>query len=139
MNQRRCVGLDRGALHTLLRSSHALCPPGALCSLWPDQHQGVLSLVGCVSRKPSCLESILAAQHEVRDLFKHQRLTLMLPSVSSFLQQEKAAKGQTISWDGPDMGRGGAVSWDGSDMGRGETRARFSVSPRPEGPVGPLH
>ena len=76
----------------------------------------------------------------------------MLPSVSSFLQQEKAAKGQTISWDGPDMGRGGTVSWDGpdmgrggtiswdgSDMGRGETRDRFSVSPRPEGPVGPLH
>lgn len=25
-----------------------LCaPPGALCSLWPDQHQGVLSLAGC--------------------------------------------------------------------------------------------
>lgn len=105
--------------------------PGALCSLWPDQHRrgaggGVPSLAGCVSWKPSGLESILAAQHEARDLLNIGDYTPTLPSVSSFLQQEKAAKGQIIPWDGPDMGRDG-------------TRAWFSVSLRPESPVGPLH
>ena len=87
---------------------------------------GVPSLAGCVSWKPSGLESILAAQHEARDLLNISDYIPTLPSVSSFLQQEKTAEGQIVSWDGPDMGRDG-------------TRAWFSVSPRPESPVGPLH
>lgn len=100
--------------------------PPPPCPLLPVARSALTEGEGECSWKPSGLESILAAQHEARDLLNISDYIPTLPSVSSFLQQEKTAKGQIVSWDGPDMGRDG-------------TRAWFSVSPRPESPVGPLH
>ena len=78
-------------------------PPGALCSLWPDQHQGVLSLAGCVSRKPSCLESILAAQHEARDLLNISDSPRCCPPCPHFyskkwLQKARSFPGMALTW-----------------------------------------
>lgn len=86
------MGLDRGALHTLLRSSHALCPPR--CPLLPVARSAPGGAVpGGVL---SCLESILAAQHEARDLLNLSDSPRCCPPCPHFYSKKRLQKARSF-------------------------------------------